>query len=69
MLHQIKWDDGLGLEEIVTWGLNPIKELLEILDEHNEDEDSRLTFFYYEIRNKLQEIEATLYRMRREIND
>ena len=67
----MRLDDFLlkdGLEEIVTWGILPLKELVSIMDEELEvvkDEPlnhERLLFLMYELRNKLEDVEKTLYR-------
>ena len=60
-----------GLEEVVTWGVEPLKQLVEIMDEElreNEEPENtgRLTFVMYELRHKLEDLENTLHRFDRE---
>jgi hypothetical protein len=63
LLHDFNWDNGDNLEEIVIWTTNPMNELLTMYDEYTEEmEDKRLTFFYYALREKLDELEETIYK-------
>jgi len=60
-LSHYKWENGDNLEEIVVWTINPMMELLEMYDEYTEEEnDKRLTFFYYALREKLEELEEVI---------
>lgn len=55
-----------NLEDVVVWGIRPMKELVQILNEHiqeDDDEDERALFIMYELRNKLEDLEETLYRI------
>ena len=62
LLRHIDWDNGNNLEEIVVWITNPMRELLEMYDEYTEeDNDKRLTFFYYALREKLDELDEVIY--------
>ena len=51
-LNQVNWSDGRGIEDLVLWGIKPMLHLLELLDEYNDDEDERISFFYYELRGE-----------------
>jgi len=55
-----------NLEDVVVWGIWPMKELVQILNEHiqeDDDDDKRELFIMYELRNKLEDLEETLYRI------
>jgi hypothetical protein len=68
-LNELKFEQGLG--EVVTWGVDPLQQLVNIMDEElreNDEPDNtgRLTFIMYELRHKLEDLENTLHRFDRE---
>jgi len=57
--------DGLG--EIISWGIEPLKELVKIMDEAIDDENfDRLIFVRYDLEDRLDVLEETLKRFERE---
>ena len=53
--------DGLG--EIVTWGIEPLKELVKIMNEALDGPNmERLFFVRYDLEDRLDLLEETLYR-------
>ncbi|MBN2178223.1 MAG: hypothetical protein JW743_02185 [Deltaproteobacteria bacterium] len=67
-LKDIDWNGGKGAEEVVIWGIKPIQWLLELFDEtfiqeDLEPEDERATWFYYELRDKVDELERYLMKI------
>ena len=68
LLSDLHWEGPNSLEEICIWGIGPMKMLNEIFSEHvEEDEDERLTYLYYEMRNKIEGMEKTLNRFGHEM--
>ena len=68
-LSEIKWEGPETLDEVIIWGVEPLKELDRILDERIEDleDDKRLLYVHYMIRNGLEELEDALNRLAGEI--
>lgn len=66
-LKDIEKDDEY-LEMLVVWGIEPMKELVEIMAEEIEDLDTeslstkRLTFIHYELLHKLEDMEEAIKR-------
>ncbi len=74
-LKDLNWNGGDNLEELVTWGITPIKELVRILDEEIEEMDNddpsmnRFIFVMYEMDHKIEELEEVFYRwLKQKIN-
>ena len=62
-LSRFDWEDGNNLEKITIWVSDPMKQLLEIYNEYTEENnDKRLTFFYYALREKLEELDEVIYK-------
>lgn len=64
-LREIDWNGGKGAEEVVIWGIQPIQEMLDILDEEIcEGMDGmgnrRATVIYYQLKNRLADLEDYL---------
>ncbi len=62
-ITDIKWTGDRTFEEIVIWFCDPMKEFLEMHDEHSEENDVRATFLYYEMKNKVDDLSKLLYRL------
>ncbi|MDM8552736.1 hypothetical protein QUF72_21825 [Desulfobacterales bacterium HSG2] len=66
-LKDIERDDEY-LEMLVVWGIDPMKELVEIMAEEIEELDTeslstkRLTFIHYELLHKLEDMEEAINR-------
>ena len=75
LLSELHWGGPQSLEELDTWGLDPLKEFIEIFDETygqrqniSEPEDGRAVFLYYQMRGLVEGIEQTLYRFMTEMD-
>jgi len=66
-LQQSQFEHSADLEEIVTWGITPMKRLLELMDAYiednlDEDDEDVMVFFRYEFEDKINGIEEAIYR-------
>jgi hypothetical protein len=73
LLSELHWEGPQSLEELNTWGLDPLKEFIEIFDEtYGQNiygpEDGRAVFLYYQMRGLVEGIEKTLYRFMTEMD-
>jgi len=71
-LQKSQFDHPVDLEEIVTWGINPMKRLLELMDAYiedslDEDDEDVMIFFRYEFEDKINGIEEAIYRAIKEL--
>jgi hypothetical protein len=70
-LKDIHPGDDDFIEMLVTWGIEPMKELVEIMAEEIEELDTeslltkRLTFIHYELLHKLEDLQEAIYRFDR----
>ncbi len=60
-ITDIEWEGTSTFEEVDIWFCGPMKEFLEMFDEQfgqNQfgPEDPRAVFFYYEMKNKLNDL-------------
>lgn len=68
ILEDLKWEGFQTFDEIITWGLDPIRHTLEIFDQncvqsHIHGDDPELAGFYYDIRTKVERLDRVLQRM------
>ncbi len=67
-LKDVEKDDEEYMDLLVVWGIDPMKELVEIMAEEIEDLDTealstkRLTFIHYELLHKLEDLEEAVRR-------
>ena len=62
-LNQIEWEGGNSLEMLSRCGVDPLQETFEILAEKLDDtEDRRINFLVSDIRDRLIELDETVYR-------
>lgn len=65
-LREIQWEGGKNVEEIVIWGIEPMKEVIEIWDERNQEnagmgpEDGRAVWCYYFMKRLIEDLEDYL---------
>ena len=69
--NEITWDDGHGLEDLSTWGIEPLGQFIDILydmhDEHSDDpEYNRVVWIICEMRDKVRGLKDAVYRIDRE---
>lgn len=71
MLEDLKYETAGSWEELIIWGVDPVLTLLELFDNYieGEDEDPKLTFFYYEFRHKIERLRNAIYRISKEENE
>ncbi len=67
-ITDIEWEGKQTFDTIDVWFCLPMKEFLEMFDEQfgqNQfgPEDKRAVFFYYEMRNKVDDLSKLLYRL------
>ena len=67
-ITDIKWEGGGTFEEIDIWFCDPMRTFLEMFDEdfgQNQfgPEDARAVFFYYEMKNKINDLTKLLFRL------
>ena len=68
-LDEVAFEKVLDLEEVVIWGINPMREIVEIMDEVlNESEveatpiGRRLLWGFFELKDKLEDTEKAVFR-------
>ena len=66
-LQEIQFSCSADLEEIGTWGISPVKHLLEFMDIYIEEnlrgqDQDVMVFFLFEFKDKIDEIEKAIYR-------
>ena len=66
-LQQSQFSYPANLEEIVIWGISPMKRLLKLMDMYieeslDEDDEEVMLFFRYEFEDKINGIEEAIYR-------
>ena len=58
-----------AIEELATWGIQPLQGMLDMFNEFDQDSSSRHAgWLFYEIRDRLDLIEKTLYRLANEMD-
>ena len=63
-ITRIDWQGASTFEEIDIWFCDPMRKFLEMFDEYyEEDNDSRATFFYYEMRSKVDDLTILLNKL------
>lgn len=70
ILEDVQWEGGITFEELKTWGLDPIRDTLERLDQDYGKRDSirnEWEFYYYDLRTKIERLNRTLQRLMREV--
>ena len=72
-LREFKYDGGSNMEELCCWGIGPMKMLVGYMDDiiENEMEEmespgSKMLFIMYELLDKLEELEETILRFKKE---
>jgi hypothetical protein len=72
-LSQYKWEGGANLEELVTWGINPVIALVDILDDMEDKDnlsDNHVTcLILNDLKCKLEDLEQTVYRFIDEMHE
>lgn len=54
----------LSLEEIQVWGIGPLQKMLKLYNEHFlDDADAEEQFFYYDIQDRVDEIEMAVNKL------
>ena len=71
-LQESQFSCSADLNEILVWGINPIKHLINLMDAYIEDsledeDEEAMTFFRYEFEDKITGIEETIYRAIKEL--
>jgi len=71
-LQQIQFSYPANLEEIVIWGISPMKQLVNLMDAYiednlDEDDEKVMLFFRYEFEDKINGIEEAIYRAIKEL--
>jgi hypothetical protein len=66
-LEKIKWDNGRGIEDLVTLGINPIKTITDIIDDttdhYSESSGEKVSRLNFAVRNMLENMERCIYRL------
>ena len=64
-----KWENGMGLEDLKTWGTDPLYRFLEMFDEYfvqgqgpKEGDHPYGVFIYYQMKNILMDMDTMIYR-------
>jgi hypothetical protein len=75
-LLNAKWENGMGLEDLKTWGTDPLYRFLEMFDEYfvqgegPEGGDHRYgVFIYYQMKNILMDMDTMIYRFWDDANE
>jgi len=71
-LQQSQFDCPGNLEEIIIWGISPIKQLINFMDIYieenlNDEDQDAMVFSRYEFENKINDIEEAIYRAIKEL--
>ena len=70
-LSELPYDEGdTCLENLIIWGISPMQQLVDIMDETIEDEmdgpedatATKMMFIMYELKHKLEDMEEALFR-------
>ena len=68
-LLNAEWNNGIGIEELKTWGIDPLQEFLSMFDEYfvqgagpKGGDEPFGNFLYYQMKNILLDMESTVYR-------
>jgi hypothetical protein len=56
------WPGKMTMEDVTTWGIDPLIMLNNIFDEYIFNEDDELVFLHYEQKSKLQNLSEVLHR-------
>ncbi|MBN2282754.1 MAG: hypothetical protein JXO48_02580 [Deltaproteobacteria bacterium] len=64
-LKDVKWENGKGAEDVVLWGIAPMKWLIDMFDGHEVDgavevDEEKVMWLFYELKNKLDDLEEYL---------
>jgi hypothetical protein len=66
-LEKAEWDNGRGIENLVTFGINPIQAIVEIIDDETEfyKESNKATVRHlnFGVLNILENMEKCIYRL------
>lgn len=67
-ISEIDWDGAITFEEMEVWFCLPMLEFLKMFDEEfvmnqHGPEDERAAFFYYEMRNKVEDLQKLFYKL------
>jgi hypothetical protein len=72
LLEELHWEGPQTIEDLNTWGIDPILDQLERFDEYCQptswgqisgEEDPVLVYFYYELRHKVERLQRAIYRL------
>ena len=56
------WPGENHLEDVITWGIQPLMTLNDVFDRYVFDENPELVFLHYEYKSKLQNLEKIIFR-------
>ena len=67
----LEWDKGEGLENLVTWGIDPLKHYIDSMERELDAQgcngpETTFTVILNEMKCKVEDMEETLYRFREE---
>lgn len=69
-LEKTKWNNGYGIEDLVTFGINPIKAITDIIDDMTEgNSNNKIPCLNLIIRNMLENMERCIFRLMSERTD
>ena len=68
-LLNAEWRNGMGMEDLSTWGTDPLYQFLEMFDEYfvqgagpNEMDEPFGVFIYFQMKNILLDMDKVIYR-------
>ena len=73
-LLNAEWNNGMGMEDLSTWGTDPLYQFLEMFDEFfvqgagpKEGDHPFGVFLYYQMKNILMDMDKVIYRFLDEV--
>lgn len=64
-LKSIKWDNGANIEDLITFGINPIKTLTDAIDDEMQRiNNEEMIHVNFAVKNILENMEHCIYRLK-----